>query len=39
VQDEVNEFVQRARGGGTLPVELALRMRFNPRWKAAGSAR
>jgi ABC-2 type transport system permease protein len=30
VQDEVNEFVQRARGGGTLPVELALRMRFNP---------
>ncbi len=30
VQDEVNEFVQRARGGGGLPVELALRMRFNP---------
>ncbi len=30
VQDEVNEFVQRYRGTATLPVELALRARFNP---------
>ncbi|MDD2926004.1 ABC transporter permease [Rhodoferax sp.] len=27
---EVNEFVQRHRGATTLPVELALRARFNP---------
>jgi ABC-2 type transport system permease protein len=30
VQGEVNEFVQRYRGTTTLPVELALRARFNP---------
>ena len=30
VQGEVNEFVQRYRGPTTLPVELALRARFNP---------
>jgi len=28
--DEVNEFVQRYRGGATPPVDLALRARFNP---------
>ena len=27
---EVNEFVQRQRGGSALPVDLALRARFNP---------
>ncbi len=30
VASEVNEFVQRYRGTTTPPVELALRMRFNP---------
>ena len=30
VQGEVNEFVQRYRGSAALPVELALRARFNP---------
>lgn len=30
VQSEVDEFVARARGKTELPVELALRMRFNP---------
>lgn len=30
VQSEVDEFVARARGKTQLPVELALRMRFNP---------
>jgi len=30
VQGEVNDFVQRYRGPTTLPVELALRARFNP---------
>lgn len=30
VQGELSEFVQRYRGGTTLPVDLALRARFNP---------
>ena len=30
VLGEVNEFVQRQRGASALPVDLALRMRFNP---------
>lgn len=30
VQGEVNEFVQRYRGAATPPVDLAVRMRFNP---------
>lgn len=30
VQGEVQEFVQRERGGSALPVELVTRMRFNP---------
>lgn len=30
VLTEVNEFVQRYRGNAAMPVELALRMRFNP---------
>ncbi len=30
VMGEINEFVQRYRGGGAPPVELALRVRFNP---------
>jgi ABC-2 type transport system permease protein len=30
VNGEVNEFVQRHRGDGALPVELTLRARFNP---------
>lgn len=30
VAGEVNAFVQRQAGGTTMPVELALRMRFNP---------
>lgn len=30
VQGELSEFVQRYRGGMTLPVDLALRARFNP---------
>ncbi|TSA49701.1 MAG: ABC transporter permease [Nitrosomonadales bacterium] len=30
VLGEVNEFVQRYRGTATLPVDLALRIRFNP---------
>ena len=30
VLGEINEFVQRYRGQPSLPVELALRMRFNP---------
>jgi len=35
VQSEVNEFVQRYRGASSLPVELALRMRFNPNLEQA----
>ncbi|HOG03079.1 MAG TPA: hypothetical protein PLL14_03810, partial [Accumulibacter sp.] len=30
VMGEINEFVQRYRGNATPPVDLALRMRFNP---------
>ena len=30
VQGEINEFVQRQRAGTVLPVDLALRARFNP---------
>ncbi|CAM3688400.1 Transport permease protein [Bordetella sputigena] len=30
VTAEVNEFVKRYRGGDTLPIDLALRARFNP---------
>ena len=35
VASEVNEFVQRYRGTTTPPVELALRMRFNPNLEQA----
>ncbi|PZP31579.1 MAG: hypothetical protein DI603_12030 [Roseateles depolymerans] len=35
ISDEVNEFVQRHRGGQALPVDLSVRMRFNPNLEQA----